>query len=163
MAKYGKSLAQVVVEINGKQQVQQVLKAMEESAEKLRAKIDQTKAELEELAKGGTSPEYTKKLGDLKQLETEEKQIKRALNETKKLNLDINDVLANMSEYSATTLTQTRRRIEATLRAMKPATEEQRQQMQDMLQDVKILSDEINHRMGKLIEFEDIMDRITHE
>ena len=101
MAKYGKSLAQVVVEINGKQQVQQVLKAMEESAEKLRAKIDQTKAELEELAKGGTSPEYTKKLGDLKQLETEEKQIKRALNETKKLNLDINDVLANMSEYSA--------------------------------------------------------------
>ena len=49
MAKYGKSLAQVVVEINDKQQVQQVLKAMEESAEKLRAKIDQTKAEQAEL------------------------------------------------------------------------------------------------------------------
>ena len=162
MAKYGKSLAQVVVEINGKQQVQQVLKAMEESAEKLRAKIDQTKAELEELAKGGTSPEYTKKLGDLKQLEAEEKQIKRALNETKKLNLDINDVLANMSKYSATTLTQTRRRIEATLRAMKPVTEEQRQQMREMQQGVKILSDEINHRMGKLTEFEDIMSDIMN-
>ena len=135
MAKYGKSLAQVVVEINGKQQVQQVLKAMEESAEKLRAKIDQTKKELEELAKGGTSPEYTKKLNDLKQLEAEEKQINRSLSETKKLNLDINDVLANMSEYTATTLAQTRRKIEATLRLMKPVTEEQRQQMQDMLLD----------------------------
>ena len=44
MAKYGKSLAQVVIEINGKKQAEQVLKAMQSAANDLERSIADRKS-----------------------------------------------------------------------------------------------------------------------
>ena len=61
MAKYGKSLAQVVIEINGKKQAEQVLKAMQSAAKTLEQDIKEARSELEQLALSGGGPDYDAK------------------------------------------------------------------------------------------------------
>ena len=161
MAKYGKSLAQVVVEINGQKQVNNILNAMKGEAEKLRESLKGARKELAALAEGEDMEAHNKKLKEVKAMEQELKQLDRSIKETEKVNLNLDDILANTSKYSATVLNNTRKKIEATLRAMKPVTEEQRQQMRQMQQDVRDLTDEINRRLGKVTAFEDIMGSIS--
>ena len=161
MAKYGKSLAQVVVEINGQKQVNNILNAMKSEADKLRESLKAAEKELAVLASGGDEAAHKAKLKEMNEMKEGLKQLERSIKETEKVNLNLDDILANTSKYSATVLNNTRKKIEATLRAMKPVTEEQRQQMRQMQQDVRDLSDEINRRMGKITAFEDIMSSIS--
>lgn len=160
MAKYGKTLAQVIVEINGKQQVQQVLKAMEESAERLRAKIESANSELEVLAQGGSSPEHDAKKREILGMSKELRQLERAINETKKVNEDVGTILENMSSYSVTSLNKAKRSLSALLNSIVPDTKKAQKQIGTIQKAIKLVSDEIEHRKGKLVEFSDIMDKL---
>ena len=161
MAKYGKSLAQVVVEINGQKQVNNILNAMKGEAEALRGSLKAAQDELRNLATGGSQEDYNKKLKEVNGLKKELKQLERSINETHKLNVDFDDILGNMSKYSASTLMKTKRQIEAILRSMPDVTDEQRKKMREMHKDLIALTEEIDRRKGKLVEFEDIMDNLN--
>ena len=157
MAKYGKSLAQVTIQINGKKQAEQILKAMQDSAEALRKKIRQTSSELETLAQGGSSPAYDAKKKERDAMKKELSQLDKSIRETKKFSEDVMDIMNNMSNNTTVVLGRAKRSLEALLGNIAPNTKKAQKEMEMLRKAIKAVSDEIDRRKGKVVEFEDIM------
>ena len=160
MAKYGKTLAQVTVEINGKKQAEQVLKAMTTAAAEMRNNIRSAKNELEQLALAGGGPAYDTKKKEVLGMEKELKQLERSIRETKKFSEDVGSILDNMSKNSATTLTRTKRALESLLSSIVPSTKKAQKQIEFLQKAIKQVTDEIARRKGQLTEFDDIMGNL---
>ena len=158
MAKYGKALAHVSVEINGQKQAEQVLKAMTSAAAEMRKNIKLAKIELEQLALSGGGPAYDAKKKEILGMEKELKQIERSIRETKKFSEDIGSILDNMSKNNATVLNRTKRALESLLSSITPNTKKAQAQILLLQKAIKQISDEIDRRKGKIVEFEDIMN-----
>jgi TP901 family phage tail tape measure protein len=160
MAKYGKTLAQVTVEINGKKQAEQVLKAMTTAAAEMRNNIRSAKNELEQLALAGGGPAYDAKKKEVLGMEKELKQLERSIRETKKFSEDVGSILDNMSKNSATTLTRTKRALESLLSSIVPSTKKAQNQIEFLQKAIKQVTDEIARRKGQITEFDDIMGNL---
>ena len=157
MAKYGKSLAQVVIEINGKKQAEQVLKAMQSAAKDLEKSIAAAKSELEQLAQSGGSPEYDAKRKEIIGMQQELKQLNKAIGESKKFSQDIGSVLDNMSANNVSTLNRTKRSLEALLSSIVPNTKKAQKQMEQLQKAIKQVTDEIARRKGQIVDLDKIM------
>ena len=160
MAKYGKSLAQVVIEINGKKQAEQVLKAMQSAAKTLEQDIRAARSELEQLALSGGGPDYDAKNKQILEMDRELKQLNKAINESKKFTVDVGSVLDNMSKNNVTVLNRTKRALEGLLNSITPNTQKAQKQIEKLQKAIKQVSDEIDRRKGKIVEFEDIMKNL---
>ena len=160
MAKYGKSLAQVVIEINGKKQAEQVLKAMQSAARDLEKSIKAANTELEQLAQSGGGPEYDAKHKEIVAMQQELKQLNKAIGESKKFSQDIGSILDNMSDNNVTVLNRTKRSLEALLSSIVPNTKKAQKQIEQLQKAIRQVTDEIDRRKGKITEFEDIMNNL---
>ena len=152
MAKYGKTLAQVVVEINGKKQAEQVLKAMSSAAAEMRNNIKSAKKELEDLALAGGGPAYDAKKKEILGMEKELKQLERSIRETKKFSEDISSILNNMSANNVSTLNRTKKSLEALLSSIVPNTKKAKAQIEKLQKAIRQVTDEIDRRKGKIVD-----------
>lgn len=157
MAKYGKSLAQVVIEINGKKQAEQVLKAMQSAAKDLEKSIAAAKSELEQLAQSGGGPEYDAKHKEIVGMQQELKQLNKAIGESKKFSQDIGSILDNMSANNVSTLNRTKRSLEALLSSIVPNTKKAQKQMEQLQKAIKQVTDEIARRKGQIVDLDKVM------
>lgn len=160
MAKYGKSLAQVTVEINGRKQAEQVLKAMQTAAKGLEQEIKKANAELVNLAASGGGPDYDAKKKELEGMRRELKQLNKAIGETKKFSEDVGSILDNMSKNTTTTLNRTKRALESVLSSITPNTKKAQAQIESLQKAIKQVTDEIDRRKGKLVDLEKVMNNL---
>ena len=122
-------MAQVVIEINGKKQAEQVLKAMQSAARDLEKSIKAANTELEQLAQSGGGPEYDAKNKEIVAIQQELKQLNKAIGESKKFSQDIGSILDNMSDNNVTVLNRTKRSLEALLSSIVPNTKKAQKQI----------------------------------
>lgn len=153
-------MAQVVIEINGKKQAEQVLKAMQSAARDLEKSIKAANTELEQLAQSGGGPEYDAKHKEIVAMQQELKQLNKAIIESKKFSQDIGSILDNMSDNNVTVLNRTKRSLEALLSSIVPNTKKAQKQIEQLQKAIRQVTDEIDRRKGKITEFEDIMNNL---
>ena len=150
-------MAQVVIEINGKKQAEQVLKAMQSAAKDLERSIAAAKSELEQLAQSGGGPEYDAKHKEIVGMQQELKQLNKAIGESKKFSQDIGSILDNMSANNVSTLSRTKRSLEALLSSIVPNTKKAQKQMEHLQKAIKQVTDEIARRKGQIVDLDKVM------
>ena len=192
MAKYGSTLAEVKVYINGKDQAkkeleelkavaksysdqmalanEQMLKAAEEMA-KAREKINDAAAN-----NGKDSAEYKQAVDEelraqqahdeaqkrFKENQTEHKKYQRLIKETEKLNVDLEEAMGRLSEQDIKHLRMLQRQLEAIRNQIDPSKDKDGTFLAYVNNALKQVTETIKNRKGELIEFEDIMSKLTH-
>ena len=192
MAKYGSTLAEVKVYINGKEKAKkeleelkavaksysdqmalandQMLKASEEMA-KARERINDAAA-----TKGKDSAEYKRAVDDelraqqahdeaqkrFKENQTEYKKYQKLIKETEKLNVDLEEAMSRLSEQDIKHLRQLQRQLDAIRNQIDPQKDKDGTFLAYVNNALKQVTDTIKNRRGELLEFEDIMGKLTH-
>lgn len=192
MAKYGSTLAEVKVYINGKDQAKkeleelkavaksysdqmalangQMLKAAEEMA-KARKKINDAAAN-----NGKDSAEYKQAVDEelraqqahdeaqkrFKENQTEHKKYQRLIKETEKLNVDLEEAMGRLSEQDIKHLRMLQRQLDAIRNQIDPSKDKDGTFLAYVNNALKQVTETIKNRKGELIEFEDIMSKLTH-
>ena len=157
MAKYGKTLAEVLVQINGTSQTKKVLEALTQTSKELGDKIKVARAELEKLAESGGGPAYDAKKKELAAMVKEQTQLNRAVNETKKFSQSVGDILNNMSNNNVSVLNRTKRTLEALLNSITPNTKKAQNQIEQLQKAIQRVTDEIARRKGQLVDLDKVM------
>lgn len=157
MAKYGKTLAEVLVQINGTSQTKKVLEALTQTSKELGDKIKVARAELEKLAESGGGPAYDAKKKELAAMVKEQTQLNRAVNETKKFSQSVGDILNNISNNNVSVLNRTKRTLEALLNSITPNTKKAQNQIEQLQKAIQRVTDEIARRKGQLVDLDKVM------
>ena len=190
MAKYGKSLAEVKVYINGREQAQKELDILKASAATLGQQLDEVNDKMLDASKrlaeareranqysgNKDSAEYKAAVDDelraqddfdkasksASQYRAELKQVNKAITETERLNVNLEEALAHLSEQDLVRLRKIKREVTAVRDKVKGSDDPDMEYLNLLNKALEEISDTIKRKMGTLVEFEDIMGKITH-
>ena len=167
MAKYGRTLAEVKVFIDGKEQAKKALEELTAEADKYKKAIADSNKKMQELAKAIKDDpkkvvDYENERKNLARLEREYKKLKRSISETEKLAADIEKDLDNMSNLSVSKLRALERQLKAVQSNLSPKKDPNGTFIAFLNESIKKVSDAIKSRRGEFVEFESIMAKISH-
>ena len=190
MAKYGSSLAEVKVYINGKEQAKKDLEELKAVAKEYKDQMTLANnamleaadkmAEARERANKNSgnkdSAEYKAAVDDelraqkahddaqkrFKENHTEYKKYQRLIGESEKLTVDLETAMNRLSEQDIKHLRLLQRQLDAIRNQIDPKMDKDGSFLAYINNAIKTVADTIKNRKGELVEFEDIIGKITH-
>lgn len=190
MAKYGSSLAEVKVYINGKEQAKKELEELKAVAKEYKDqmtlannamleaadKMAEARERANEYSGNKDSAEYKAAVDDelraqkahddaqkrFKENQTEHKKYQRLINESKKLTVDLEYAMSHLSEQDIKHLRLLQRQLDAIRNQIDPKMDKDGTFLAYVNNAIKTVADTIKNRKGELVEFEDIIGKITH-
>lgn len=192
MAKYGSTLAEVKVYINGKEQAKKELEELKKTAKEYSDQMTLANNQMLEAAenmakareraneaaatKGVDSAEYKQAVDDElraqqahdeaqkrhKENQTEYRKYQKLIKETEKLNVELEEAMGRLSEQDIKHLRLLQRQLEAIRNQIDPQKDKDGTFLAYVNNALKQVTDTIKNRRGELLEFEDIMGKLTH-
>lgn len=190
MAKYGSTLAEVKVYINGKDQAKKELEELKDVAKQYKdqmtlannqmLKAAEQMAEARERANkysgNKDSAGYKAAVDDelraqaahdeaqkrFKENQTEHKKYQRLINESEKLTVDLATAMSRLSEQDIKHLRLLQRQLDAIRNQINPKEDKDGTFLNYVNNAIKQVSDTIRNRKGELVEFSDIAKNLTN-
>ena len=189
MAKYGSSLAEVKVYINGKEQAKKELEELKAVAKDYKDqmtlannamleaadKMAEARERANKYSGNKDSAEYKAAVDDelraqkahddaqkrFKENQTEHKKYQRLINESEKLTVDLETAMSRLSEQDIKHLRLLQRQLDAIRNQIDPKVDKDGTFIAYVNEAIKTVSDTIKNRKGELIEFADISKNLT--